>query len=157
MYKRIAIVRVRSSVETRKDVNDTMKMLRLYKTNTCVIVKNTPEVNGMIAKVKDYVTWGEIDTQTMKELLLKRGRLAANKPVTDNYIKEKTKISADEFVNNFMDLRKDLREIPGLKTFFRLNPPQKGFERAGIKKTFVQGGVLGYRKEKINDLILRML
>jgi large subunit ribosomal protein L30 len=41
------------------------------------------------------------------------------------------------------------------KTYFRLHPPRKGIES---KKPFGVGkGVLGNNKEKINDLILRML
>jgi len=44
-----------------------------------------------------------------------------------------------------------------LKKYFLLHPPRGGFERKGIKKSFVNGGALGYRKEKINDLIKRML
>ena len=40
---------------------------------------------------------------------------------------------------------------------FRLNPPSKGYGRKGIKIAFSQGGALGNRGEKINDLIKRML
>lgn len=40
---------------------------------------------------------------------------------------------------------------------FRLSPPVKGFERKGIKKSFNIGGALGDRKEKINELIKRMI
>jgi len=40
---------------------------------------------------------------------------------------------------------------------FHLNPPRKGFERNGIKQPFTKKGALGYRKEKINDLIQRMV
>ena len=50
-------------------------------------------------------------------------------------------------------------EVNGQKyhrTFY-LNPPRKGFERKGIKVSFKAGGALGYRGEKINDLIQRML
>ncbi len=43
------------------------------------------------------------------------------------------------------------------KKAFRLNPPKGGFERKGIKKAFREGGALGYRKDKINGLIKRML
>lgn len=41
--------------------------------------------------------------------------------------------------------------------FFRLHPPRKGYGRKGIKTPFVVGGSLGNRKEKINDLIKRMI
>ena len=40
---------------------------------------------------------------------------------------------------------------------FHLNPPRKGFERNGIKQPFTKKGALGYRKDKINDLIQRMI
>lgn len=43
------------------------------------------------------------------------------------------------------------------KPFFRLQPPRKGFGRKGIKYTFTEGGALGDRGQKINDLIKRML
>lgn len=45
----------------------------------------------------------------------------------------------------------------GLKPCLRLNPPRKGFERGGIKRAFKAGGVLGYRAEKINDLLNKMI
>lgn len=40
---------------------------------------------------------------------------------------------------------------------FHLNPPRKGFGRKGIKVPFSKGGALGNRKDKINDLIERMI
>ena len=39
---------------------------------------------------------------------------------------------------------------------FRLHPPKGGFERRGIKKTFKEGGVLGYRGKEIIKLIEKM-
>ena len=44
-----------------------------------------------------------------------------------------------------------------IKPFFRLNPPAKGFGRKGIKVSFKAKGALGYRADKINDLIKRMI
>ncbi len=42
-------------------------------------------------------------------------------------------------------------------THFRLNPPRKGYSKKGSKLPFVVGGALGYRGDKINDLIQRMV
>ncbi len=44
-----------------------------------------------------------------------------------------------------------------LKKYFRLSPPRGGFERKGIKKDFTVSGALGYRGNKINDLIKKMI
>jgi large subunit ribosomal protein L30 len=52
---------------------------------------------------------------------------------------------------------KDPRDPKKHKKYFRLNPPKKGYGRKGIKKSFAVGGALGDRKDKINDLILRMI
>lgn len=40
---------------------------------------------------------------------------------------------------------------------FRLNPPRKGYGRKGVKMPFKLGGATGDRKEKINDLLMRMV
>ncbi len=155
--KKIAIVRIRGIIGIRKDIKDTLSMLRLYKKHTCIIIENTPKYNGMIKKIKDYITWGEINQETFKQLLKERAKLPGNKKLTEDYLKSKLKLSIDQFTKEFFAFKKELKDILGLKLFFRLNPPIKGFERKGIKKPFSLGGVLGYRKEKINDLIKRML
>jgi len=132
-------------------------MLRLNNKNHCVIINNSPNMIGMLRKVKDYVTWGELNEKTLKELLLKRGKIFGKKNLTEDYMKEKTRLSADEFVKDFFNFKKSLKDVIGLRLFFRLKPPVKGFERKGVKVPFSMGGALGYRKEKINDLIIRML
>jgi len=123
---KIAVVRIRGGVRVDIKIVDTMNMLRLYNQNYCVIVENTPANMGMIKKIKDYITWGEVDDATIKLLLEKRG-------VVDPNNKGK------------------------YKPFFRLSPPRKGFERKGIKVSFQAGGALGYRAEKIKELIAKMI
>ncbi|MBW2974227.1 uL30 family ribosomal protein, partial [Candidatus Woesearchaeota archaeon] len=70
---KIAVIRVRGSVNLKKEVKDTLELLRLYRKNYCIVVDDTPSYKGMITKVKDYVTFGEIDDETFKELIEKRG------------------------------------------------------------------------------------
>lgn len=43
------------------------------------------------------------------------------------------------------------------KKYYSLHPPRGGFERKGTKKSYAEKGSLGYRGEKINDLILKMM
>ncbi len=155
--KRIAIVRIAGSVKIKGDIESTLKMMRLYKKNNCVVVPNTPTYVGMLQKVKDHVTWGEITPEVFREMLEKRGRLPGKKPLTGEYLKEKTKLDFDAFTKEFFEFKKELKDIPGFKITFKLSPPIHGFERKGTKKPFSLGGAIGYRKEKINDLIKRML
>ena len=46
---------------------------------------------------------------------------------------------------------------PLAKGVYLLHPPRGGFERKGIKKSFVVGGALGNRKDAMNDLLKKML
>src|SRR3972149_6045404 len=118
---RIAAIRVRSGVRMSKSVADTLKMLKLYKTNTCVILKEDRNILGMLEKVKDYITWGQVTEQTIFNLLQKRGKLVGNKPLTENYVKEKLKIDLTTFSKDFFESKRELKDIPGIKPFFRLN------------------------------------
>ena len=131
---RVAIIRIRGGINVKKSIKDAMNMLRLYKKHCCVVVEKNPSVIGIINKIKDYITWGEIDDKTFKLLVEKRGELYKGHK-NSKFVVEGKKY----------------------KPFFRLNPPRKGFERKGIKVPFKVGGALGYRGEKINDLIKRMV
>ncbi|MDO8555764.1 MAG: 50S ribosomal protein L30 [Nanoarchaeota archaeon] len=155
--KRIAIIRLKGEGNVRPPVRETLRLLRLYKKQTCVIIPNTPQFVGMLMVVKDYITWGEVDEETMKQLLVKRGRLARKKMLTDAYVKEQIKMDIPAFVKEFIAFKKELKDIPALKLFFNLAPPRKGLEAKGVKADFSMGGALGYRKSHINELIQRML
>lgn len=154
---KIAIVQVRGIVRTPQKIKDTLRMLKLVKKNSCSIVEANSSSRGMLEFVKDYVTWGDIDEATLNELIIKRGRIMGNKPITEQYMHEKTGITLSAFAKEFFNGKKKIKDVPGMKPFFRLKPPTKGFERGGVKVPFSMGGALGYRKDYINDLIKRML
>ena len=154
---KIIIVRISGKQGLTEKIKSTFKLLRLYSKYNCIIAPNKPQYLGMIKKVKDFITWGEVDEKTCKLLLEKRGKLPGNINLTESYLKEKTKLSIDEFIKEFMQGKKEFKDIPGLKLFFRLHPPRGGFERKGTKQPYSTGGVLGYRKEKINELVQKMI
>ncbi|ACS34483.1 50S ribosomal protein L30 [Thermococcus gammatolerans] len=153
---KLALIRLRSGIRARGEVRDTLAMLRLHRINHLVIVDDTPSYRGMIQKVKDYITWGEIDKETLVKLLRKRGRLVGNKPITDEYVKEKLGMTIEEFAEKVINGEMKLRDLPNIKPVFRLHPPRGGL-KGSKKRSFKEGGALGYRGEKINELIERML
>ncbi|HID09221.1 TPA: 50S ribosomal protein L30 [Candidatus Micrarchaeota archaeon] len=154
---KIAVIRVRGLVNVNPKIRTTLNLLKLYKKNWLVFVDNTKEQLGMLKVVKDWTTYGEVDLETFKEVLKKRGKIVGDKPLTDEYVKEKLGMTIDEFAEKVYKGEMKLKDLPGLKTFFRLNPPRKGWERKGIKKPYSVGGALGYRGKNINELIKRML
>lgn len=57
-----------------------------------------------------------------------------------------------------LEEKRGVKDADGkLKPFFRLAPPKGGFESKGTKKSFREGGALGWRGKKMNELIARML
>jgi len=153
----VAIIRLAGKTGLKKGIKDGFKIIRLYKKNTCVIVPNTDSFMGMLKNLSSYTTWGEIDEPTLKLLFKSRGKIVGNKPLTDIYTKEKISSTIEQFASDVFNFKKKPTDIPGLKLFFRLKPPQGGFERKGVRQPFSLGGAFGYRKEKINDLIKRMI
>lgn len=141
--KRLVAIRVRGLTGIKNKVEDTLKMLRLYKKNYCCVIPNTPTYNGMLKKTKDYITWGQLDDETFEMLIEKRSEKFKGRE-TDS----KGKIKYNDFM--IVDNKK-------IKKYFRLNAPKKGFGIKGIKYSFQEGGALGYRGNAINDLIKRMI
>jgi len=170
-YTRLAVIRLRGIPDTPPDVEHTLNLLRLRKKFTCVIIDDRPSYRGMLDVVKDWVTWGEVDADTLAELLRKRGKLTGEKPLTEDYIKKLGWESIEEFALAFIkgEVEKLICKegepvpkrdgkvmcIPHLKPFFRLHPPKGGLR--SIKKHYAEGGDLGYRGIAINELLIRMI
>ncbi len=140
--KRLAIICLRGNVDTPQKIIDTLHLLNLRRKNHCTVVPDTLVFRGMIDKVKDMVTWGEIDAETFDEMLKVRGES----------FQGRTTDSKQKYSYRCLEVKGKK-----YKNYFRLSPPRKGFERKGIKVSFRAGGALGYRGSKINDLIKRML
>jgi len=141
--KQLAAVRIRGITQIKSKIEDTLRMLRLYRKNYCCVLPSNPVYNGMLKNAKDYITWGELDDETFKLLIDKRGEEFNGREIDSN-----KKIKYNHFF--VVDNKK-------IKKYFRLNAPRKGFGRKGIKHPFSSGGALGYRGNKINELIKRMI
>jgi large subunit ribosomal protein L30 len=71
---KIAVVRIRNISKADRKIRETLRMLKLHKSHTCSVWDRTESILGMIDKAKDYVTYGEIDEETLKMLIEKRGK-----------------------------------------------------------------------------------
>lgn len=151
---KLAVIKVRSNINVRFDIKKTFEYLKLMHTNNCVIIDDSPSFKGMLQKAKDYITWGEIKEETLSNLIKKRGRILGDKNLTDDFIKGSTEFkSVDEYAKALFDGKSAIPKE--MKSIFRLHPPKKGYR--SIKKPFSIGGALGYRGEKINDLLEKMI
>ena len=151
-----AVIRVRGQPDVNYNIEFTMGLLGLNKVNNCAVIPENPSTKGMLQVVKDYCTWGEIDEETLAAMIRTRGKVVGDKPLDDEYLKANSEFaSVDEMAKAIIENNYKMRDIDGAKPIFRLHPPVKGYE--GNKRSFQNGGALGYRGAKINDLINRML
>lgn len=155
----IAIVRIRGRVNTRGDVECTLKLLRLHKPNHCIVTRYTPSVRGMLIKAQHKIAWGEIDFETFYQLLKERGRIVGNKPLTDALVREKTSGKYQDIKALAEAIWKGeatFKDLEWLKPVFRLHPPKRGYKRS-TRRLHQEYGALGYWGPQINDLLRRML
>jgi len=151
-----AVVRVRGTVHINPDTKKTLKLLNLTRVNHCVLLEEKPTTKGMLQVAKDYVTWGEIEKDSLTKLITSRGKLEGDKEITDDYLKSATSYNTIEKLSHAIaDNKFNYKEIPSVKPVFRLNPPKNGYK--GIKRSFKEKGALGYRGKNINKLIERMI
>jgi large subunit ribosomal protein L30 len=150
----LAIIRIRGTPGMKFQLRQTLKMLRLDTVNSCTVVSDSPDYRGMVKKVKDAVTWGEIDKETLQAMLEKRLRLKGNKRVDEKILKKVTNHTYESLTEALMRDKVKLKDFKEFQPIFRLTPPSKGFR--SIKLAYPKGD-LGYRGMNINKLILRMI
>lgn len=150
-----AVIRIRGTVEISKKIKDTLKMLRLERVNNCVILEENPSFKGMLQKVKDFITWGEVEKDILVKMFKKRLRLKGKKRIDEKVLKEVTGFNSfEEFVDALAEGRVKLRDYEKIDPVFRLTPPSKGFKSV---KEYWPKGDLGYRGKEINELLERMI
>ncbi len=121
-------------MNVRHDITETLKRLRLRRVNNCVVLKMNDSYYGMIKECNDYITYGEVNEETLGRLIKSGGLKADPKEVLDGKY----------------DMKEMKKSMP-----FRLHPPRRGYR--SIKRNYKQGGALGYMGPAINGLIQRMV
>jgi large subunit ribosomal protein L30 len=157
----LLVVRIRGTINVRKDMKGTLEALRLGRVHTATLHPGEPSVRGALQHIKDFVAWGEVDEETLTRLLQKRARLAGNKQVDQEYLKEHLGVGDfAELAKSLLSFKADFSALPGVKPWFRLPPPRKGYHvklersRRGKKGKTSISGHLG---KGINELVSRMI
>jgi len=137
----IIAIRISGLVEIPQDVRESLYRLRLRKKYSAVLLEESKENEQLLQLLRNFIAYGKIDSQTLSMLVEKRAQPLPGK-----------KIDAQKAIES---LGKKSPEELGIKPFFRLHPPRGGIDsKLHYPK---KKGVLGNNKEKINDLVRRML
>ncbi len=133
-----AAIRVRGTVNIPPKIKRAFKQLNLNKPNHLVLLKENKISEGQLKLLSPYITYGVINKSTLAKLLKKRARLVGDKKLNEEWLKKKN-------FNSFLDLADAI--IQNKITLQKL----------GIRKSYKEGGALGFRGDDINQLILRMM
>ncbi len=136
-------IRISGQVDLISKVKETLHRLRIRRKYAATLLPNTPENQKKLKSVRNFIAYGTLDDKTLVALIEKRGQP----------IDKSKKLDAAAIAK---DLEKKKPEDLNLKPFFRLHPPRGGIDsklHVGVSKK----AVLGDHKEKINELVRRML
>ncbi len=148
-------MKIRGTVRASNETRETLSILNLARTNRAILVDDRPSFLGMLRKAQNFITWGEPSHETVIRLIRTRGRLLGKKKITDEYAQKIGYKNLEELAEAVFNCNIEYWTLHSVNPFFRLHPPTKGF-RGKVKKGYGMGGELGYRGEKINELLERM-
>ncbi len=152
----LAVIRVRGTSGIRPQAVKSCSLMRLHHVNHMALINESETLQGMLQTAKDYITWGEIDKETLVEVLKNRALLEGRKSLTEEYIKEKMGIeSFSNLAQEMMEGKLKYSDIPGIIPVLRMHPPKGGYEY--IRSQYKKNGTLGYRGSEVNLLIRKML
>ena len=151
-----AVVQVRGEVNMETTVEDTLAMLNIHRVNHCALVPETDAYRGMVAKVNDYVAFGEPSADVLASLVERRGEPeAGDATIDDEWVSENTEYDdVTGLADALLAEETTLREA-GLSPVVRLHPPRGG--HGGLKHPVSEGGELGkHTTEEIDSLLTDM-
>jgi len=169
------VVRMKGTVNVPYWARITLESLHLNKRFRATLIPENAQTLGMLRKIKEFVSWSNVDDIFVREFIEKRGRLSAAKlltatnsvtatssdngdgPInnTNTENKESQSIDLSKIVSTISQNELYLSKISGIKPWFALNPPKGGFKRKS-KRSYSQNGILGENKELIS-IVKRMM
>ncbi len=125
----LIVIRITGQIDLPSKIKETLFRMRVRRKYAAVLMEDNELNRKLLNKARNFVAYGTISPEMLKELIKKRGLpIDKSKPLTPE----------------------------NMKPFFRLHPPVGGID---AKKHFgvTSKAVLGDHKEKIDELVRRML
>lgn len=157
------VVRIKGINKMAPKPRKIMQLLRLLQINNGVFIKVTKATTQMLQLVEPYITYGEPNLKSVRELIYKRGYGKVNKqriPLNDNKIIEESLgkygiVSVEDLVHEIITAGPSFKQASNFLWPFKLSNPTGGFRTRKFKH-YIEGGDLGNREENINALIKSM-
>lgn len=154
----LVAIRIDGAPNVRPPEELTLNSLRMKTRFSTVLLRDDPSVRGMLQRIKDHVTWAEARKEDIKLLLSNRARTTEGLGLTSKFLKKQSGLAGVSELVSCLQSGKltlaKLREM-GIEPCFRLHPPRGGFPRSS-KRPFTDSGELGFRKEGLHGLLVKM-
>jgi large subunit ribosomal protein L30 len=151
----LLVIRLRGTVNMYHDVAASLERLGLLRRYAATLVPATSDYVGLLRKAGAFVAWSEVDEGVIATVLKARGELRGGKRIDDEWLKARGFKDMNDMAGRIADGSADIRKLEGLKPFFRLHPPLKGFRRS-TNKHYGAGGMLSENPE-LPKLVERMI
>ncbi|KAH7070262.1 60S ribosomal protein L7 [Paraphoma chrysanthemicola] len=157
------VVRIKGINKIDPKKRKTLQLLRLLQINNGVFIRLTKATMEMLKIVEPFVAYGYPNQKSVRELIYKRGYGKVDKqrlPLTDNEIIEENlgkygMICMEDLIHEIYTVGPNFKQASNFLWPFKLNSPTGGFHKRKFKH-FIEGGDLGNREDKINELIKQM-
>ena len=151
-----AAVQLRGRENVGQETRDTLEMLNLHRVNHATLVPDTPAYRGMLAKVNDFVAYGEPSEDVVATLLRRRAEPAeGDADVTDEWVAEHTDHDDVAALAAALAAEETTLREAGLSPVLRLHPPRGGHD--GVKHPRGDGGQLGRHDTAEIDALLEAM
>ncbi len=154
----LVAIRIDGTPNVKPPEELTLNSLRMKTRFSTVLLRDDPSMRGMLQRIKDHVTWAEARKDDIELLLSNRARTTDGLGLTSKFVKEKSNLAGvDELVSGLYSGKLTLARLRemGIEPHFRLHPPRGGFPKSS-KRPFNDSGELGFRKEGLHGLLVKM-
>ncbi|KAI8071551.1 ribosomal protein L30, ferredoxin-like fold domain-containing protein [Gongronella butleri] len=161
--KLVFVVRIRGINNIAPKPRKVLQLLRLLQINNGVFVRLNKATSQMLQLVEPYVTYGEPNMKTIRELIYKRGYGKVNGqriPLHDNSVIEAALgkygiICVEDLIHEIATVGPHFKEANNFLWTFKLSNPNGGWNERKFKH-FILGGDAGDREHFINNLVQSM-
>ncbi len=146
-----------------KEIQLILAKFHLKELNNAIILFYNMENFKMVKLIESYVTWGYINKYLIEDLLRKRGSvtLGNNEPneldnvAIENSLGRLGIVCIEDIIFELTKETKNAKDVLNYLGYFKLEKNDDGFDKANI--SFEKGGAQGFRGDKINELLKKMI
>jgi len=137
-----------------------LKMKRLY---SALILKYDKQTFKLITLIEPYITWGYINKTSITDLIYKRATYFGNdqtlvpldNTIIENNLGNLNLVCIEDIIHELASCGKSFKEVVNFLGFFLLSPTDEIKKKIHLKVE--KGGSQGFRGDKINELLKKMI